>query len=458
MVYKLCPEDIELITISDEITLFFHAKSLQIYPLKDIELIDFLRIFKQNGYDGTMNKYSHQDFIELYEFISNKITTAPNTTNYGEFDTNQNNYRAIVLPIAAKCNLNCPYCFAQTGEGFNFDNFTTKDIERIATFLINKNPDETLPINIIFFGGEPLLNLSTIKFTINYFKENHPQRQITYSITTNGTIMNNEIIQLLKENNFAILLSLDGPDNEFNLRKFKDGKSSVNKVIENINLLKQNNINIEIRATLVSNNPYIIETYDFFEQLAIPFNIIFAYSSENKTHANLSNYDNETLQRIQIQLEKLLQYYIQKLKQKKPIYNGSLNHVADVIRFRIIKNIPCGAGINYYTIMANGDIFACAHLMNEPQYKIGNIESDVINKNSVVPVHIENIEECKTCWAKYLCLGGCISQKISMGKSNNTAMNLNECELEKLKWQFRLKLYYHITQMFPEYFNTKEIA
>jgi radical SAM protein with 4Fe4S-binding SPASM domain len=457
MAYKLYQEDIELIVISDKITLFFHAKSLQIYPLKDIELINFLQVFKENGYDGALKKYDHADFIELYEFVCNKIEEAPKTINYGEIDTTQNNYKAIVLPIAAKCNLNCPYCFAQTEKDFHFDNFTEKDIERIANFLINKNPDETSIINLIFFGGEPLLNLPVIKFTINHFKEKYPQRRIAYSITTNGTIMNNEIIQLFKENNFAILLSLDGPDNEFNLRKFKNGKSSVSKVIENINLLKQNNIEIEIRATLVSNNPYIMETYDFFEQLAIPFNIVFAYVSENKTNTNLSSYDNRALQYIEIQFEKLLHYYVKKLENKEPIYNASLNQIVDVVRFRIIKNIVCGAGINYYTIMSNGDIFACAHLMNEPQYKMGNIESDAINKRLVAPVHIENIKECKTCWAKYLCLGGCISQKISMGKSNDTSMNLNQCELEELKWRFLLKLYYHVTQLAPEYFKTKEI-
>jgi radical SAM protein with 4Fe4S-binding SPASM domain len=451
-------EDIRLIKISDEITLFFHCKSLQIYPLKDSEIINFLYTLQQYGYDNTEKKYASRDFKELYEFICNKIATAPKTTNYGVIDANQNNYTAIVLPIAAKCNLNCPYCFAQTDKGFHFDNFTTKDIERIATFLVNKNPDATSLINIIFFGGEPLLNLPIIKFTINHFKEKYPQRRIAYSITTNGTIINNEIIQLFKENNFAILLSLDGPDNEFNLRKFRNGRNSLDKVIKNINLLKQNNIKIEFRATLVSNNPYIVETYDFFEKLEVPFNIVFAYISENKTHTNLSSYDIETLQRIQTQLDELLQYYIKKLENKEPVYTVSLNNVADVIRFRLVKNIVCGAGINYYTIMANGDIFACAHLMNESQYKIGNIESDTIQKNSVIPIHIENIRECETCWAKYLCLGGCTSQKISMGKSNDTAMNANQCELEKLKWVFFLKLYYYVTQLTPELFIPKEIV
>lgn len=451
--YKLLPEHIHLLDLTSSIVLFFHSESLQIYPLYDESILSFLRMYKQEGYEKTKSSYSEQDFYELYHFGCKTIRKYPGTVIPSLQDSQTESFNNIVLPITAGCNLNCPYCFAQTDGGFHFGNFTNNAIDQVANFLISNNFNKSTPITILFFGGEPLINFEIIKYTISHFKEKYPEYNIQYSITTNGTILNNEIIKVFKENNVTVLVSLDGYENKFNLRRFKiDGNSSVDIVVKNIKQLKKNGVNLEVRATLVNDNPYILKTFVFFEQLKLPFNVIFAYSSENKTH-NWANYNEDNLASIRKQFDKILSYYIKKVEKRETIYNKLFLDRITTLRFRINRSLSCSGGINYFTITANGDIYSCAHLMNNPEYKIGNIMKGIGDKSDYIAIPIDEIDECKGCWANKLCLGGCVSQKISMGRSNKCSKPSNECELEKLTWDLYLKLYYYIMKIAPEYFK-----
>jgi len=248
--------DIFLTSLNSGTTLFFHAASLQIYPLKDKRIIKFLTQYREQGKDILLDNTENQ---EIYDFIVNTIISVPKTIERNKVDTTSIMFNSIVLPIAGKCNLNCSYCFAQNETGFNFDNFTTENIVEIANFLIKQNEqnqdsqDKKTSIHIIFFGGEPLLKFDIMQFAVKHFAEKYPLYTVTYSITTNGTIVNEKILRFLKENNFSVLVSIDGLDNEFNVRKFKNGRSSVQRTIENIRKMSDRGIDIELRATLLNN-------------------------------------------------------------------------------------------------------------------------------------------------------------------------------------------------------------
>ena len=128
--YRLKQEDIHLVPIDKETTLFFNKELLQIYPLQDEELITFLSRYKENGRKKTATLYSKEDFKYIDDFIYKKISEAPLSPAIKR-DMNRADFYMTVLPIAACCNLNCPYCFAQTDGGFNFGNFTENDIDRV---------------------------------------------------------------------------------------------------------------------------------------------------------------------------------------------------------------------------------------------------------------------------------------------------------------------------------------
>jgi uncharacterized protein len=418
-------------------------------------LIDFLQFYHDQGYKNTEIKYGKDDFNKIYKFICEKITSAPTSQKFA-IDTNISEFYDIVLPIASNCNLNCSYCFAQTDGGFHFGDFTTESINKIVPFIMEHTPDKEKTITIIFFGGEPLLKFDIMEYTIKFVREKYPEKNVAFSITTNGTILNNQIIKFLKENRVMVLLSLDGPEDEYNVRNFKNGENSTSIVLKNIEKFKQNGIPIEIRATLVCNHPRIVETFDFFEKIQVPFFIVFAYMSENKNHTH-AIYDMQNLLSIEKQLYNLLVYYVRKLEAYQPIYNKWFTRIPDTtFRYRIRNLNPCGAGYNFFTIIADGSIFSCAHLMNDKQHSIGDIYNGIKDKSAYIPLSVDTIKECEDCPIKYLCKGGCFSRKISVDKSNMTAYIPEICKLEQLIWDLFIRLYYHVLRISPNYFEIKD--
>lgn len=436
--------DFEQLDLDNNNILLFHPTTLQIYPLSKSNIITkVLHSIKKSGVDKTHKKYGADTCNQVINYVSKTIANGPATT-YSDIGDNYNpSYDVVVLPIAGMCNLNCPYCFAQTDGGFNFPNYTKKDVEKVISYVMDSRANTNAKTtSFVFFGGEPLLKFDIIEYTVSYINNNYPNQHVEYSITTNGTIVDDNILSFFKKNNFLVLLSLDGPDNEFNLRKYHDGSKSIYTVLNNIELYKKSGIPIELRATLINTNPYIVDTFNFFENLQCPFSIVFAYQSENKSHQNLSLYDEITLQSIKKQLWDLLEYYKEKIDKKDTIYTKIIKDTKNIFDFRIGHNISCSSGRNYFTITADGNIYSCAHLMNIPRYRMGTISEGITSPQDYLPLRVTSIADCQKCWVRMMCSGGCVTQKISMGMKNTTPMTHNACELEKLKWEFYLKMYY----------------
>lgn len=450
---ELLPEHIKLFPLDATCTLFYHTPTMQLYPLYDHETIRFLELFHHKGKACTEICYGTENFDNLYSSLSSIITKSPqlNTLDIDKFSCRDIRYEQVVLPISGHCTLRCPYCFAQTNGHFNFRDFEIDDIEKTVDYVIGHRREQGTEeaLWFIFFGGEPLLRFDLIKHTLKYVQTKYPNEPVNYSITTNGTILNDDITALFKENHFSVLVSIDGPDNEFNLRRDEQGESSFQKVMRFIKTMKENDVRTELRATLINTNPYIVDTFSFFEQLQLPFFISFAYSSENKTHT-YSHYDINTLDSIKNQFDCLLQYYLQRIRNKETIFNQRFYQFGNTLRFRQNKNIACGAGRTYFTLMANGEIYSCAHFMNNPEHAIGYTHIGInSHKNNYIAPEIATIEECSTCWAKYLCLGHCVAQKINIGRRNNTASGHNECELERIQMELYLKLFFYAQTLQP---------
>ena len=218
-----------------------------------------------------------------------------------------------------------------------------------------------------------------MKHTVKYVNEKYKDEPIGYSITTNGTLVNDEIIQFFKDNKVAVLVSIDGPDNEFNVRHYKDGTKSINDVLKNIKKFQEAKVPIELRATLLNINPYICQTFQFFEEMKVPFSIIFAFSSENTSH-HYADYDENTMSSIEKQMEDLYLYYAKKVRNHEMIYNKRCSEIMNILRYRVKRNLSCAAGRTTFTITSKGDIFSCAHFMNNKDRIIGKMIGKQIDK------------------------------------------------------------------------------
>lgn len=377
------------------------------------------------------------------ELLSDNIKDLPLNSYTNQIEKTKVLPLSVILPITSSCNLKCPYCFAQTTEGkFSFKNYSDSDIEKLIQRLYKINQGATTLL--IFFGGEPLLNFNLIRNTVNYINSKGLKDNFCYSITTNGTLLSHEIADFFKENDFAVLLSMDGYENEFNYRKFRNGKSSVSRVLGNIELLKAHEVSFEIRATITSDNPYIYETYRFFEELKIPYTLAFAYPSDNTSNQTLTTYSNESIERVRCSMAKLLLDYKDTLKKGEKIYNNVLTSQFSLFEYRMIRERICSGGVNYYTVLADGSIFKCAHLMNNKVDIIGNIYDDNFHfgANLAIAPNINELEEkSQRCWAKHICSGGCPAQKLSLSRKAEQSLPEANCGIEKILSEFYLKVY-----------------
>jgi uncharacterized protein len=173
-----------------------------------------------------------------------------------DFEPQKNfSFTSISLFTAQSCNLRCKYCYGEGGTyGSNFKFMEFKVAKKGIDLLIHLLPEDKEDIGINFFGGEPLLNFSLIQETVEYAKEICSQKGIKLhlSLTTNGTILSNEIAKFLFKNRFRVLLSIDGPPEFHNKhRVFANGKGSYKEIYKNLPIWLSKVKNVSARATYI---------------------------------------------------------------------------------------------------------------------------------------------------------------------------------------------------------------
>lgn len=441
-------KDFEIIKIANSLDLLFYTPNSQLFPLTNYSLKEYFYNCKNFNNHSENQYFNLKETNQIFEYLNLQFKKSLPPV---EIVTPKNKLNYLILPISGKCNLKCAYCFARIDNNFLFDDITNNEAKQIVDYLFNDlNLEEC---TICFFGGEPFLNLKTMQFVVDYITDNFNERNVGYTVTTNGTILNKKIFEFIKNHNISVMISIDGPKDISVHRVYHDHQSSFDDTLRTITKLKANDIDVELRATVTNDNIQILRIYDFFENLQLPFDIIFAYDSENKGHS-LSNYA-KNLQSIENQLNDLKEYYINTLESGKKINCVSVLRKLNEVSIRRKSNFACLAGHSMFSITSDGEIYTCEHLAGIKKFSTGNIFSG-INKSRIKElqsINVERIEDCKKCWLRYLCSGGCFSANISSTGSFKNP-NKEKCELIKIEWKFILSLYYEINTKFPDYFKT----
>lgn len=446
MNYFIEPKDFEIIdTNSNSKKLLFYTPNSQLFSIQDKNILNYLAYCKSNR----STKLEPTSFKKSYEILHDIFEKSPKSSKDNndfkeEIDT-------VILPISGKCNLRCSYCFASdNNDKFNFSSISKEEAKDIIDYLLVKKNLKTIYIS--FFGGEPLLRLDIINFVIDYIKENFNDRDIKYSITTNGTILNGRILETIKNNNIPLLISLDGPK-ELNIhRKFSNGKNSFDKIIDNISVLKENNVDVNLRATMANDNLNIVETHKFFENLGMPFKIIYAHEALNSDYI-YSNF-NDKLNVIKEQYNELISYYLEFVKRGEKINCLSITDKLTKLLYRSKNHYACTGGRSLFSITSDGELYSCEHLSGLPEYSVGNIKNDIDKEKvkSIQSTNVESIEDCSVCWLRYFCSGGCFANNLS-ATNNVRKPEKSKCELIKSEYKFIMVLYNEINKISPIFFD-----
>lgn len=370
------------------------------------------------------------------------------------------------LNISNDCNLACKYCFFYSNPPpENEPAMMEFETAKLAIdYLLQNSSDSAKRLNIVFFGGEPLLNFQLIEKCLDYLKsiEIPKDKEVLCDIFTNGTLLTNPIIEFVAQNKIRLIISIDGPK-EINdkLRPFKHKSgSSFDTIIRNVNkILTLNGKNILIRTTLTKDNISMINIVQNLSNKGFK-NFVFdiAFSVENNF------FDNDEEFKLFIEeLNNLASNF------KRFIQQGIKVNVLSEPIARILKpdSLPpnllystCPAGRNFIVVTPGGDIYPCHYFVNLPQWKMGSLYHSIrlrsmIDENQIIDLNIRRV--CPDCWLRgHLCGGPC-PFKILQNRSTENIENLDVtgtvyCKKEEAKYIVSLsvlkELYPHMNYPF----------
>lgn len=328
---------------------------------------------------------------------------------------------ALSLAVAQKCNLGCTYCYAQQGEfGGAGKSMSLEEATRAVELLVN-SADEGARLNLAFLGGEPLVNRAVLQAATLHAARLAERRgnPITFSITTNGTLLTAVDAEFFETHGFAVTISLDGPRETHNvLRPFKSGKGSFDTIMERIRplLALQRRMQVSARVTVTPANLELRRALDEFIDLGFHSVGFSPMLSSPSGMGEMQSADLETMLSEMIDCGR--EFERRTLDGERYPFANMVNAMREIER-GTHRPYPCGAGAGYLGVSADGDLSACHRFVGDEAGAMGSLKDGVDRTRQaewLTERHVHRQEPCRSCWARYLCGGGCHHEVIHRGR------------------------------------------
>jgi uncharacterized protein len=329
-----------------------------------------------------------------------------------EYKNNSNVVKALCLHIAHTCNLNCSYCFASQGKYQGERALMSFEVGKQAFDFLIANSGTRRNLEVDFFGGEPLMNWDVVKQLVAYARsiEKEHNKNFRFTLTTNGMLIDDEIIDFLNKEMSNVVLSLDGRrDVHDHFRKDYAGNGSYDKIVPKFQRLveKRGGKDYYVRGTFTHNN--VDFTNDIFHMADLGFTELSmepVVCPPDDPYALTA----EDLPKVFEQYEILAKEMIKRKKEGRPFtfYHYMLDLTNGPCIYKRITG--CGSGTEYMSVTPWGELFPCHQFVGDSKYSLGNIWDGVKNKDAQDEFRYCNAyarPECKDCWAKFYCSGGC---------------------------------------------------
>jgi uncharacterized protein len=368
-----------------------------------------------------------------------------------------NPINTLVLHVTDACNLMCQYCYHNPEESRNILQLSMglTVAEQAVDFLFEHSGNlENLVL--VFFGGEPLLNLKLISQTITYANEKagKESKTIEYAMTTNGTLLTDKTIRFLNENKIGITLSLDGDEAEHDrFRRFPDGSPSYGVILPKVKkfLNSDRPKPVVARVTLAKEVNNISKT--LYHLLNLGFSEVgFAPVTTLDSHFQL---DSSQMMQLLDQFQELTEMFIRQALENRFLGFTNIVDLLVTLHEGEVKQHPCGAGIGMFSVNSKGRLFLCQRLTNDESAMMGNIfagfDSENLGKFRQASA-LSHKKSCKGCWAASICAGGCYHEaKIREG--DLLRPNLHYCRWIKAWIEIGLDAYARLVIEAPDFLD-----
>ena len=389
---------------------------------------DIIRLFcekeKKDLIEGLLCQYrgradvTKEDLEETYEDIEDlrrqgKLFTEDIFRPLArELTTQSRNIKALCLHVAHSCDLTCSYCFAGGGKFHGKSALMTEEVAKRAVDFLLTHSGRHRTLDIDFFGGEPLLNFSTVKATVRYAHSLEAKygKNIRFTLTTNGTHIDRDVIDFVNKECYNVVLSLDGRkqvhDRE---RKLRDGRGSYDLIVPKFQELvkARGGRDYYIRGTFTHYNPDFLEDIRHMLDLGFRELSMEPVVTEPGSRFALTEDDYPLLEN---QYEELAREMIRRADQGRPFtfYHYMLNLQNGPCIYKRVTG--CGSGTEYLAVTPQGDLYPCHRFVGDKAFRMGDIWTGVERedlRDAFASCNAYTRSECDTCWARLHCSGGC---------------------------------------------------
>ncbi len=416
MVYDViaCIEEDNLENI-DKITMYQHLKEKFTDRTEDLsEIVDEIYELKENGM-----LFSEDIYEKSIEAFKNRETVV----------------KALCLHIAHDCNLKCKYCFAEEGEYHGRRALMSYEVGKKALDFLVKNSGSRVNLEVDFFGGEPLMNFQVVKDLVAYGRslEEPYHKKFRFTLTTNGVLLNDDIIAFANQEMSNVVLSVDGRKEVHDrMRPLAGGQGSYDLVIPKFKKVAEsrNQTNYYVRGTFTHfNKDFAADVCHLadmgFEQISVEPVV----ASESEAYALVE----ADIPQILEEYDKLAVELIKRHKEGKgfQFFHFMIDLKGGPCVYKRLSG--CGSGTEYLAVTPWGDLYPCHQFVGQEAFLMGNVDEGISRtdiREQFKACNVYSKEKCRNCFAKFYCSGGCAANSYHFHGNINDAYDLG-CTLQR---------------------------
>ena len=397
------------------------------------EILDFVK--------AQQLPYAEEEIAEAVEEIlllaqEGQLYTEDIYENYiDSFKNRETVVKALCLHIAHDCNLACRYCFAEEGEYHGRRAIMSYEVGKKALDFLVANSGNRTNLEVDFFGGEPLMNWEVVKQLVAYGRslEEEHHKKFRFTITTNGVLLNDEILEFVNKEMGNMVLSIDGrKDVHDRMRPHRGGQGSYDEIVPKFKKAAESRgqMNYYVRGTYTHYNTDfakdVLHLADLgFKQISVEPVV----APETEDYAIRE----EDLPQLLAQYDELAEEMIKRRKE-----GNGFNFFHFMIDLEggpcVAKRLSgCGSGTEYLAVTPWGDLYPCHQFVGNEDFLMGNVDEGVLRtdiRDEFKQCNVYAKEKCKDCFAKFYCSGGCAANSYNFTGNVNGSYDIG-CELQR---------------------------
>jgi len=385
--------------------------------------------------------YAEDEIAEAVEEIlllaqEGQLYTEDIYENYiDSFKNRETVVKALCLHIAHDCNLACKYCFAEEGEYHGRRAIMSYEVGKKALDFLVANSGNRTNLEVDFFGGEPLMNWEVVKQLVAYGRslEEEHHKKFRFTITTNGVLLNDEILEFVNKEMGNVVLSIDGRKEVHDrMRPHRGGQGSYDEIVPKFKKVAESRgqMNYYVRGTYTHYNTDfakdVLHLADLgFKQISVEPVV----APETEDYAIRE----EDLPQLLAQYDELAEELIRRRKEGR-----GFNFFHFMIDLEggpcVAKRLSgCGSGTEYLAVTPWGDLYPCHQFVGNEDFLMGNVDEGVLRtdiRDEFKQCNVYAKEKCKDCFAKFYCSGGCAANSYNFTGNVNGSYDIG-CELQR---------------------------